>query len=87
MKPPSEALHSPNKCTEIDNGQITDSGKSFTYNTDYKPVFKNGMDAILYTRYSCTCNQTSGRLQCMGTEVECKPSMYISFILFRFLSK
>ncbi|KAH3800183.1 hypothetical protein DPMN_153812 [Dreissena polymorpha] len=73
MKSPPDASYSLNKCTTIDNGLITDRGKSLTCNTDYKPAFKNGMDAILYTRYSCSCNQTSGRLQCMGTEVECKP--------------
>ncbi|KAH3794729.1 hypothetical protein DPMN_148267, partial [Dreissena polymorpha] len=72
-KSPPEAQPSPKKCTAIANGQITDRGKSFTCNTDFKPSFKNGMDAILYTRYSCTCNQISGRLQCMGTEVECTP--------------
>lgn len=83
-KSPTEASPSANKCTAIANGQITDRGKSFTCNTNYKPAFKNGMDAILYTRYSCTCNKTSGRLQCMGTEVECTPSMYISLILFSF---
>ncbi|KAH3800178.1 hypothetical protein DPMN_153807 [Dreissena polymorpha] len=68
-----ESSPSPSNCTAIDNGQITDHGKSFTCNPDYKPAFKNGTDAILYTRYSCTCYNTSGRLQCMGAEVECKP--------------
>ncbi|KAH3801078.1 hypothetical protein DPMN_154722 [Dreissena polymorpha] len=72
-KPPLEASTSANKCTAIANGQITDRGKSFTCNTDYKPAFTNGMDVILYTRYSCTCNQTSGKLQCKGTEVACTP--------------
>ncbi|XP_052219502.1 neurogenic locus notch homolog protein 1-like isoform X2 [Dreissena polymorpha] len=69
----TESSPSPKKCTKIENGLITDRGKSFTCNADYKPSFKNGMDAILYARYSCTCNQKTGRLQCMGTEVECKP--------------
>ncbi|XP_052224226.1 neurotrypsin-like [Dreissena polymorpha] len=31
------------------------------------------MDSSLYNRYSCKCNQTSGKLQCLGIEVECKP--------------
>ncbi|KAH3800192.1 hypothetical protein DPMN_153821 [Dreissena polymorpha] len=60
-------------CTTIENGKITDRGKSFTCNADYQPSFKNGMDAILYARYSCTCNKRTGNVQCMGTEVECKP--------------
>ncbi|KAH3752112.1 hypothetical protein DPMN_186722 [Dreissena polymorpha] len=31
------------------------------------------MDINLYSRYSCTCHNTTGRLQCMETDVECKP--------------
>ncbi|KAH3800053.1 hypothetical protein DPMN_153678 [Dreissena polymorpha] len=63
----------PIKCTHIDNGNITNQGLSVKCHEGYTLWFENEMDASLYTVNSCKCNQTTGRIQCSGTNVQCKP--------------
>ncbi|XP_052269870.1 uncharacterized protein LOC127871173 [Dreissena polymorpha] len=68
-----ESKSAPIKSTNIDNGDITDRAMSAKCKEGYKLWFENEIDESLYTETSCMCNQTTGRIQCFGTNVECKP--------------